>query len=328
MGFTTLILLVLSVIAATVPYLILILFIWWMDRYEREPFGYVALSLLWGGIGAVIIGIIFTLILQLPTSMVLGKDIADLFGTIMFAPITEEIAKGLIIIILVRSLQFDNATDGFVYGAASGLGFAMTENFLYFTQAIGSFQNWIILVLLRTFFTGIMHMTTSAIFGAIFGYVKYNKSKFKKIFLPIVGLIIGMFIHSIWNITAVAQAKNPDSYPLVIGIILLFFALATIFTLFLVSLGHERKLIIKYLNIETENGLIPEGHVYYISNFLKRNKPGWIDPRIRRRYIDLAVHLAFRQDQLEHAGNPRKIKLLEKDIAKLREDIKKLLNPE
>ncbi|MDD3626750.1 MAG: PrsW family intramembrane metalloprotease [bacterium] len=319
------ILLILSVFAAVVPYFFLILFIWWMDRNEREPFGYVVSSIVWGGVGAIIIGIIFSLILLIPTQMLLGRDLADLLGTIMIAPIVEEIAKGIIIIILLNSLQFDNATDGFVYGAASGLGFAMTENFLYFSQAVGNAQGWLILVFLRTLFTGVMHMTTCSIFGAIVGAVKYNKSMAKKIFLPIIGLGIGMLIHSIWNITAVAQGKSPDSYALVIGIVMLLIALAIIFILFLVSVSHEKSIIIKYLAEEAKTGLLPEQHIHYIANFSQRKKRGWFDHRERGAYIDAAVHLAFRYDQLAHAGSQRKIEKLKEDIEKLRMKIREIL---
>ena len=50
----------------------------------------------------------------------------------MIAPLIEEPAKALCLLALYRSREFDNATDGFVYGAAAGLGFGMTENFFYF----------------------------------------------------------------------------------------------------------------------------------------------------------------------------------------------------
>lgn len=329
MDLTTLLLFILSIIAATIPYLILILFIWWMDRYEREPIGYVFLSLIWGGVGAIIIGIIFSIILLIPTSMLVGQKMADILGSVLIAPLVEEPAKIFILILLVKSLNFDNATDGFVYGAATGLGFAMTENFLYFTQGIsGGLQNWIVLVLLRTFFTGIMHMITCSIFGAILGYVKYNKSVTKKILFPIGGLLLGMIIHAVWNTTAVAQAVYPNSYSLIIGIVMLFIAFIIIVITFLLSVSHERKIIIKYLTLEAKDGLIPEKHIYYISHFLKRNKGNWINPIIRKKYIDFTVHLAFRQDQLAHVGNPKKIEILKKDIVKLREDIKQLLGGE
>ena len=48
------------------------------------------------------------------------------------APLIEEPTKAIILFAIVRSRHFDNTTDGFVYGAAAGLGFAMTENFMYF----------------------------------------------------------------------------------------------------------------------------------------------------------------------------------------------------
>ena len=39
------------------------------------------------------------------------------------APITEEPAKALILVLLIRAKRFNNICDGFVFGAAAGLGF-------------------------------------------------------------------------------------------------------------------------------------------------------------------------------------------------------------
>ena len=61
--------------------------------------------------------------------------------------------------------NFDNATDGFVYGTAVGVGFAVTENYLYATgiginnQTGGS--GLLVLIAGRTLFRFSPHMSVS-----------------------------------------------------------------------------------------------------------------------------------------------------------------------
>ena len=57
------------------------------------------------------------------------------------APVTEEAAKGLFILLLLwfRRNELDGILDGIVYAGMVGIGFAFTENILYLAAAyIGS----------------------------------------------------------------------------------------------------------------------------------------------------------------------------------------------
>src|SRR5665811_423001 len=53
------------------------------------------------------------------------------------APITEEGAKGLFVLLLLwaRRHELDGILDGIVYAGMVGVGFAFTENILYLTGA-------------------------------------------------------------------------------------------------------------------------------------------------------------------------------------------------
>ena len=70
----------------------------------------------------------------------LGVDpdtVAAMVGPVLVAPLVEEPCKALFLAYVIWNRHFDNMTDGFVYGAAAGLGFGMTENLLYFVSACG-----------------------------------------------------------------------------------------------------------------------------------------------------------------------------------------------
>ncbi|MGG5751579.1 PrsW family intramembrane metalloprotease [Zafaria sp. Z1313] len=124
-------------LAALVPLGICLTGLWWVDRWDPEPKSFAALALLWGAGASVVV----TLALNLPASWLLsaaapGLD-AELASAVVLAPVTEELAKGLGLLLvfwLARS-HFDGPVDGIVYGGLVGAGFAFTENILYFSGA-------------------------------------------------------------------------------------------------------------------------------------------------------------------------------------------------
>ena len=144
-----------SALAAILPMLVYLIIIWRYDRYDREPLGLVLQNYLWGGLGAIFFAIIgssiiyYILSLFIPNHMQLERT-----EVILVAPFVEEITKGLFLLIVFSSKKFDNVTDGLVYGGAIGLGFGMTENFLYFVAFGGtSFSAWLTIVIIRTLFS-------------------------------------------------------------------------------------------------------------------------------------------------------------------------------
>ena len=122
-------------LAAFIPTMIYISLVWWLDRYEREPLWLMSLTYLWGAVPAIIVAIVFSLLLDIPMTMLVGGDFGrDFVGASFIAPFVEEIAKAvpiLAIFILYRK-EFDGIMDGLIYGSLVGFGFAMTENMLYF----------------------------------------------------------------------------------------------------------------------------------------------------------------------------------------------------
>ena len=120
-----------AVWAAALPMIIYLGVIWWLDRYEREPFWMVALTFGYGALFAIAFSLVGTVLV----TRFFGIDPTDMTATATWvAPLVEEPGKASILFLLLLSRHFDNTTDGLIYGAAVGLGFAMTENFLYFRK--------------------------------------------------------------------------------------------------------------------------------------------------------------------------------------------------
>ena len=308
-------LILISVLSAVIPMILYLVLIWRFDIYEREPFRLVFQSYLWGAVGAVLLAMLFSIFLNTSLSFFIPSK--RLLNRIYIAPFVEEITKGLFLLILVNSKKFDNVTDGLVYGGAIGLGFGMTENFLYFVSFGKTFPELFSLIIIRTFFSAVMHCVSTGTLGAFLGYAKFNKTV-HKIAFPIIGLIIAMFIHFSWNFSVSYKSTAG------LGLLFMFFTILIFIGVFWLSILKEKKIIYNELLSETETGLIPPEHLVILDS-LKRNKPGWVDESIRKSYIKAATTLAFRKTQLKNSGGYRKISY-ENDVEFYRERIKDLLS--
>lgn len=270
-----------SFFAALLPMLIYLIIIWRMDKYEREPILFVLVHFAWGALGAIVLGVIGSFMLN-DISGVSEED-GSIVQIVLFAPIAEEIAKGVFLLFTVNSKKFDNATDGLVYGGAIGLGFGMTENFTYFITYGSSPIGWLFLVVVRSGFSAVMHCISTATFGAFLGMAKFSLIRFSFI-LPIIGLFLAMFYHFLWNLS-VSYAET-----FLYGFIFMIFLIVLFIVVFKIALKNEKKMIFRELVEEAE--LIPKHHVQIIGSHLRLRK-GWIDERIRREYFRAAIKLAF-----------------------------------
>jgi RsiW-degrading membrane proteinase PrsW (M82 family) len=310
-------LIILSAFAAIVPMSIYLVLIWKFDQYDREPFKLVLINYLWGALGAIVLALLGSLFFTTIASIFI-KDSLQLsrFGAIVVAPIVEEITKGFFLLITISNKKFDNITDGIVYGGAIGLGFGMTENFLYFVSYGDSIANWIMLVIIRSLFSAVMHCVSTATLGALLGMAKFKSSP-KKIFYAFIGLLIAMLIHSIWNSSLSYDRTAP------IGFLFMIVSIIIFISSYIISIKGERKIIFNELKEESENGVIPESHLIILSS-PQRERKGWLDERTRKTYIKAATTLAFRKVQLKNSNGASKA-YFEMDVENYRDFIKKLL---
>ena len=123
-----------------------LLVLWYLDRRERESAWLFAAAFLWGGLIATTISIpVNTTVIYVigqwlegnaALKEMLGPEAALMIGAPLSAPLVEETAKGIGIVLLfwlMRS-EYDNVRDGFVYGALVGAGFNWFESALYVQQ--------------------------------------------------------------------------------------------------------------------------------------------------------------------------------------------------
>lgn len=307
-----------SALAAIIPMSFYLFLIWRFDKYDREPFKLVLANYLWGALGAVIFAVIGSLLLSSFASFFINDELhLGHIGAIVIAPIVEETTKGFFLLITVANRKFDNVTDGIVYGGAIGLGFGMTENFIYFVSYGTTVPDWIAIVTIRTLFTAVMHCVATATFGAFLGYAKFRNKYFKIIF-PLAGLLLAMIIHASWNFAVSFQSTAP------LGFLFMFITIIVFIVVFSLSIINEKKIIWTELLEEASLGNIPANHISILSSSV-RDKQGWIDEKIRKVYIKSATTLAFRKLQSKNSHGVSKL-YYENDVSNYRIFIRDLLN--
>jgi protease PrsW len=285
--------------------------LWRMDKNEMEPLPFLFVHFFWGALGAVILGITGNILLQL----ILGVN-TQFYQIVLFAPVSEEVAKGLFLFYSVRSRQFDNMTDGLVYGGAIGLGFGMTENFFYFVGYGNSFDSWFYVVIVRSLFSAVMHCIATGALGASLGVAKFSSGYSRKI-LPLTGLLTAIMIHLIWNGSVSLDATY------LFGFLFIIASTVAFLFIFKYSVKSEKKIIEKELTEESISGLLPESHIKILAN--NRFKRGWIDRRIRKRYSRAAIRLAFSKHQAKSTyGDQREYYM--KEIDKNRNEITAIIS--
>ncbi len=313
-----------SAAAAALPVLLYLIVIYRLDRYEREPIWLVGLMFLYGAIGAIVLGVVLSM------TVIAASGVEDFgFEASVVAPLCEEPSKGLLVFLLLFSRYFDNTTDGLIYGAAAGLGFAMTENFLYFLRAddLEGVEAWKTLVVLRSLFSALMHCAATATFGAILGRFRYRGGVRQWLLAPLLGLAAAMTLHCAFNSALVYSAQHDEIEMEIIGFGLIPLAAIILFAITMISLGREHRMLRAELREEAALGYLPLAHADILPFYRKRRRKDWIAPRVdKQRYIKAATLLAFRKWQSKlPTGGRREIAA---DIANLRAEVAWLMRPQ
>jgi RsiW-degrading membrane proteinase PrsW (M82 family) len=194
--------LVTGLVLAAIPVAPLIGVYLWLDRYEPEPRSLLVLGLGWGAFVATS----GALVLQLFDSLVFSNT--DAFTATVVAPVTEEGAKGLFILLLLffRRHELDGVLDGLVYAGMVGIGFAFTENILYLTSAYmgedgqsGGVGGAVGLFIVRCLFGPFAHPFFTAFTGIGIGIAVTARSPLVRFAAPLLGYLVAIGAHAAWN---------------------------------------------------------------------------------------------------------------------------------
>src|SRR3954454_20224110 len=191
-----------GVVLAAIPVGPLIASYLWLDRYEPEPRSLLLLGLGWGAFVATSAA----LFLQAFDAFALGSS--EVTQSVVVAPLTEEAAKGLFIVLLLvyRRAELDGILDGIVYAGMVGIGFAFMENILYLSQAYigdgshtGGIEGAVVTFVIRGVFSPFAHPFFTAFTGIGLGIAVTSRSRFVRVAAPLLGYAIAVATHAAWN---------------------------------------------------------------------------------------------------------------------------------
>jgi RsiW-degrading membrane proteinase PrsW (M82 family) len=262
-----------------VPMVIYPVILYWFDRYEKEPLGLVIGTFLWGFVPAALFALIMQIIFDFALSyrFVEGDLRYDLIGASVIAPLTEEIGKGvavLLIFLFIRR-EFDSLFDGVLYGALVGFGFAAIENILYFSSE-GTFEGVLFLIFLRAILFGLNHAFFTSLTGMGLAVARLSKSWLVRISAPIIGLIAAMVAHGLHN--AGATLAGQSALTILLALIADWTGVVFVFIIILMSVRRERGWLVTQLKEEVRLGTISNAQYAVLVSPSRRTQ-------VRGRYL-------------------------------------------
>jgi len=319
---------ILTILASVGPAVAYSLVVWWLDRYEKEPWGLLAATFIWGAIPAILLSLVAEFIMGVPFSGFLGEVASDVIQGSVVAPIVEESVKGLAIlmIFLIFRREFDGVLDGIIYGALVGFGFAMTENALYFLGALmeGGAASWVALVFVRTLVFGLNHGLFSGIVGVGFGYAAMARGAWKRWLAPLVALVGAIAVHAVHNLSATLGAQL--CWPILISLVNDWGGVMVLAVIVFLSWGRERRWITMELGEEVSAATLSQEEYEVAASYVGRvgaqrrafSSGGMKAARRVRRLYQLVTELAFAKRRLRRASAG---KTDERIVSRLRDEI-------
>lgn len=191
-----------GVVLAALPFGPIIACYLWLDRYEPEPRSLLLLGLGWGAFIATSAAIF----LQAFDAFAFGPS--EAVESIVVAPVTEEAAKGLFVLLLLlyRRAELDGILDGIVYAGMVGIGFAFMEDILYLSQAYigedgrtGGIEDAVGLFIVRGIASPFAHPFFTAFIGIGIGIAVTSRNRRTRVLAPALGFLAAVAAHAAWN---------------------------------------------------------------------------------------------------------------------------------
>jgi RsiW-degrading membrane proteinase PrsW (M82 family) len=196
------------------PLLVYLWLPWVIDRFDPEPWWALALALAWGAVAACgFSALINTNVEMLAIDLAGGPKskhalaVGQAVGACLSAPLTEELWKGLAVfgVFFFVRREFDGVVDGIIYATFVALGFAATENVVYYARA--GLEETLkhkhgllgITFVLRGVLAPWGHPLYTSMTGLGFGIARETSRPWLRWAAPIGGYLTAAFLHFVWN---------------------------------------------------------------------------------------------------------------------------------
>lgn len=180
------------ILCAIAPVLAIILYIYFQDKYEKEPKRLLLLNFLFGAIISIIIVFILYFftgkLIPITNKYSIWQQFIQAFVVVALA---EEFSKYVIVKYVAQPKKaFNEPYDGIIYAVMVSMGFACTENIMYVLDC--GYET----AILRAFTAVPAHATFGILMGFFMGKAKFSKNKFS---LNMAGLFLAVLFHGSYD---------------------------------------------------------------------------------------------------------------------------------
>lgn len=216
----------------------IVLSFFWLSRGTAGRKALLLSAFAWGASVAGLLSIVSQELLQGFVDIHLGIDFGHWFGPLIITPVTEELAKGIFLLWLLRyrGEQIQSLLDGIVFGALIGAGFAFSEQIMYFGQIVTKYLHsdpsdeiaLITLVasfILRGVMVPFMHPFFVAIVGLGIAANYRMRGHLARRLAIIFGFFVAIALHGLWDWAGLASADKYLIYKIYAGVMLPLFLL-------------------------------------------------------------------------------------------------------
>ena len=306
--------LVIATALALIPVLFYLVLYRALDRNGRIPLRNYLSCFVWGATAAGALSALLTSATGGLMAHLAWLPDRAVLTAVLVAPSVEETTKGLAVLLVfwLLSEQFDNAVSGLVLGAASGLGFALIENWYYAARLVSSGTDFATFAsdgATRVLGCALLgHPIYTALTGLGFGLARELRLSWGKGLMVVVGGWGGaVFLHGAWNLTCLRFDPATQAAPLIIlaGADAIFFLVAL-----LLALSQERTMLLTHLSNEVRTGFIEAQELMAFRSLFGRERyvlagrsygTSTLRKELRRAQLDLA----FRKWHLKHGDAER-----------------------
>src|ERR1700693_5326730 len=295
-----------------------------------------ATAFFWGAA----IAVFFAFVLNTANEVIVASAtnnsrIGENFGAVISAPIVEESAKAFILVVLFlwKRDEFDGILDGIVYAGMVGLGFAMTENILYYGRALqGGLGGLTLVFIIRGMAAPFSHPLFTSMTGIGLGWARQSNNGFIKVTMPVLGFMLAILMHATWNGAATYGGLGGflAGYFLIMGPAFIITLMVIFF-----SLRREGRIVRQFLYADYQKGLFDPQEYERLCTIRGRMGMSWnalttrgfSTWRTTMRCNQIASELAFHRSRVTRGfvRDPQAAQAREDQYVQLLQDLRRQL---
>lgn len=326
-----------AIMVATASFALYGALFWWftqrIDRYSNQPLRLLVAAFVWGGFAA-------TWPIAAPANDALRSMYAKLngqawmldWGAGLAAPFTEEISKGMGLLLLMSLAPHlvRTAFDGFVLGAFIGLGFQILEDVSYAMISAGSqfganqVSAEVGTIVLRMSVGVAAHILYSAIFCTGLVYLLGTVAQPRRVARALGLMVTAMVLHGIWDsVSALARGEALATVSLLVGMVCA--SILIVMSVFRMTVGQEREYLRNVLEPELAQGVIDRPELDAATGSRRDRRRfthavhGRRARRTRRNILEALFDLADELARTRGRGD-RRVEYARDEVVRLRHD--------